>query len=64
MLKVGETEGTRIITLLKKDPMQPLLTETAKVETGVGISSQGPTVSCAMDHIGHANVLRGRPSVL
>ena len=23
-----------------------------------------PTVSCAMDHIGQANVLRGRPSVL
>ena len=27
-------------------------------------SSQGLIVSCAMDHIGHANVLRGRPSVL
>ena len=27
-------------------------------------SSQGLIVSCTMDHIGHANVLRGRLSVL
>ena len=60
----GETEGTRIIMLLKKDPMRPLLAEKAKVETDLGISSQRPIVSCAMDHIGHANVLRGRRSVL
>ena len=64
MLKVGETDGTRIIMLLKKDPMRPLLAETAKVETGVGTSSQRAIVSCVMDHIGHVNVLRGRPSVL
>ena len=61
MLEVGETEGTRII---KKDPMRPLLAEKAKVETGIGISSQRPIVSCVMDHIRHANVLRGRLSVL
>ena len=64
MLKVGETDDTRIIMLLKKDPMRPLLAETTKVETDVGTSSQGLIVSCAMDHIGQANVLRGRPSVL
>ena len=44
MLQVGETEGTRII-ILKKDPVRPLLAEKAKVETSVGISSQGTTVS-------------------
>ena len=38
--------------------------EEAKVEAGVGISSQRPIVSYAMDHIGHANVLRGRRLVL
>ena len=64
MLKVGETEGTRIIMLLKKDPMRSLLGEKAKVETGVGISNQRPIISCAMDHIEHVNVLRERPSVL
>ena len=64
MLQVGETEGTRTIMLLKKDPMRPLLAEKAKVETSVETSSQGAAVSCAMDHIGLANVLRGRPLVL
>ena len=64
MLKMGETDGTRIIMLLKKDPMQPLLAEKAKVGIGIEISSQRTIVSCAMDHIGHVNVLRGRPSVL
>ena len=63
MLQVGETEGTGII-ILKKDPVRPPLAKKAKVETSEGISSQGATVSCAMDHIGHANVLRGRPSLL
>ena len=63
MLQVGETEGTGII-ILKKDPVRPLLAEKAKVETSVGISSQGTTVSYVTDHIRHATVLRGRPSVL
>ena len=62
MLKVGETDGTR--TILNKDPVRPLLAETTKVETDVGTSSQGLIVSYTMDHIGHANVLKGRPSVL
>ena len=63
MLKVEETRDTKVI-MLRKDPVRPLLAEKAKVETSVGISSQRPIVSCAMDHIGHANVLRGRLSVL
>ena len=62
MLKVGEIDGTRMI--LNKDPIRPLPAEMTKVETGVGTSSQGLIASCAMDPIGHANVLRERPSVL
>ena len=61
--KGRETRDTKFI-MLKKDPMRPLLAEKARVGIGVGISSQRTNVSCAMDHIGHANVLRGRPSVL
>ena len=62
MLNMGEIDGTRMI--LEKDPMLPLPAEMTKVETGVGTSSQGLIASCAMDPIGHATVLKERPSVL
>ena len=63
MLKVGETRDINAILLLRKDQVRPLPTKRARVGTIVGISSQRLIVSYAMDHIGHVNVLKGRPSM-
>ena len=63
MLKVGETKDTRIIVLLRKDQVRPLPTKRARVGTSARISRQRPIVSYVMDHIGHVDVLRGRPSM-
>ena len=62
MPKVGETRDTKAI-MQRKDQVRPLPTKRARGGTGVGISSQRPIVSYAMDHIEHVSVLKGRPSM-